>query len=443
MFLKSHHFFKYLFFTSLMGMPWVARAQAERIKLVIDEPTFKPYPIAVATFKEAAPGELKAAQDLTVMMRGDIGFSPAFVLVEPKSYLESDVVTAPKFDAWLNVGASGLVTAEVKRAPGNDVSVSFYFFDIAQKKMTFGKTYTRSRSSLVAIAHEFADDLTQFLTGEEGLFSTRLAFSVKGKSGPSTIYVADFDGRNAMNVTPNGVINMLPAWDRQGGGRLFFTSYIKNNPDLYALDLGSKQPRVISAFQGINSGAALSPDGSKLALTLSRDGNSEIYVMNVDGSGLKRLTDNWWIDTSPTFSPDGSQIAYVSNKSGNPHIYVMNADGSGQRRVTFQGSYNQTPEWSPKGDEIAFTGRDERFRFDIFTLNLKTQAVKRLTQDQGNNEEPSWSPDGRNLVFTSTRMGGKRIFMMRSSDGSKQQLLFTGPGDCESPAWSPRRKKSN
>ena len=159
--------------------------------------------------------------------------------------------------------------------------------------------------------------------------------------------------------------------------------------------------------------------------------------MGRDGGALKRLTENWWIDTSPSWSPDGTQIAYVSTKTGNPHIYVMNADGGNQHRITFQGNYNQTPDWSPRGNEIAFTARDERYQFDIFSVDAQTHEIKRLTQDQGNNEEPSYSADGRLIVFTSNRAGAKKVYVM-AADGSHQRMVFSGPGDCETPAWSPR-----
>src|SRR5262249_23182819 len=150
-----------------------------------------------------------------------------------------------------------------------------------------------------------------------------------------------------------------------------------------------------------------SPDGSRMAVTLTRGGNADIYLLTPEGSIIKRLTDGPGIDTSPSWSPDGGQIAFVSNRLGNPQIYVMSADGGGPRRLTYQGTYNQTPRWCPRADTpmLAFTGRDEHLRFDVFTLDVRSGQVTRLTQNQGDNEEPSWAPNCRVIAYKSSRGG--------------------------------------
>lgn len=413
---------------------------AQRLRMTINDPQFKPYPIAIPSLGGQQMGLHKAvAEELTDILRADIEYSPYFLLLNPKSYLaQEDLHKEPRFQDWINVGASGLIRAEIM-ITGAEIKAEFHFYDVAAKQDVFKKTYTQTRAQLRILAHTFANDLVRFFTGEEGVYFTQIAFSVRNGPGKgSDLMLIDFDGFSPTRIIKNNNINVLPAWDKVQK-RLFFTSFIHNNADLYSVLLGSSDLKPVSTQHGLNTGAAVSPDGSKIALTLSKDGNSEIYVMNREGTNLKRLTDSFWIDTSPAWSPDGSQIAFVSNKSGHPHIYVMNADGSNQRRLTFQGNYNQTPDWSPKGQEIAFTARDERSRFDIFTVNIETQEIKRLTQDQGNNEEPSYSPDGRHIVFSSTRSGGRKIYVM-NADGTKQRLVYDGALDCETPSWSPYYK---
>ena len=410
-----------------------ANAFAQRLKMTMDDPNFKPFPIAVADITDTANGAGKAiANELTKTLRNDLSLSPAFLLLDAKSYLSNDKDTwkEPRFADWQNIGASGLVRGGVTTK-----DVTFRYFDVVQQKEVLTKTYNVNSDNARTVAHAFADELTKFLTGQIGGFSTQSAVTMRDK-GSTDIFVVDFDGAMPHKLTKGGVINLLPAWDRTGP-RLFYTSYQNANPDLFVMDVTTGQSKPLSAQRGLNTGAAVSPDGKRIALTLSKDGNSEIYVMNRDGGELKRLTENWWIDTSPSWSPDGTKIAYVSSKTGAPHIYTMNADGTNQQRVTFQGNYNQTPEWSPRGHEIAFTARDERFHFDIFTVNVDNKEVKRLTQDQGNNEEPSYSPDGRMLVFTSNRGGERKLWIM-AMDGSRQRQIFFGHGDCETPSWSGR-----
>ncbi|MFL5275339.1 MAG: DPP IV N-terminal domain-containing protein, partial [Myxococcales bacterium] len=184
------------------------------------------------------------------------------------------------------------------------------------------------------------------------------------------------------------------------------------------------------------TGAAFSPDGSRLLFTSSHEENTDIYTAKPDGSGAKRLTDSRGIDVSPSFSPDGKQVAFVSDRAGSPQIYLMNADGSGVRRLTFQGNFNQEPAWSPKGDVIAFTGRDEKRSFDVYTVNAQSGKIARLTQNEGTNEKPSWAPNGQLVLFSSTRTG-KRQLWTASPDGSNPQKLTDEPMGAFDPAWGP------
>ncbi|MEK7704072.1 MAG: translocation protein TolB, partial [Myxococcota bacterium] len=275
------------------------------------------------------------------------------------------------------------------------------------------------------------------LTGEAGIFSTRIAYVKRTKTGKA-VFVSDVDGSDPERVTPADTLSLLPTWDTSGR-YLLFTSYMKSNPDLFRLELASEQLEWLSSKRGLNTGAAVSPDGKHIALTLSLDGNTEIYVMDWDGNNLRRLTDSWGQDVSPTWSPDGKRIAFVSSRSGNPHIYIINADGTAPRRLTFQGNYNQEPDWSPRADgQIAFTARDEFLKYDIFLVHPDSGEISRLTQDEGNNESPSFSPDGHQLAFTSTRdAGGKQIYIM-NVDGSSQRRITRQAGEFETPAWGPR-----
>jgi TolB protein len=418
-----------------------ASAQQPQTRTVIEigNPDFRPYPIAVPEARDMAGGQASATTELvTVTLRNDFDLASIFKVLDPQSYLadpkkEGMAAASIKFSDWVSIGAEGLVKAGLTIS-GDTLRADFRFFDVASGRQLLQKNYGPGKlEDGRKFAHQFANEVVFYLTGQKGIFMTKILAVRKTKTGRE-IYVIDVDGENQRAVTANGSINLLPSWSRSGR-EVIFTSYIRHNPNLYSVSVEGGNPKLLSGERGLNTGGVMSPDGKKIALTLSRDGNSEIYVMNADGSNLVRLTNEWAIDSSPTWSPDGKRIAFVSARWGDPHIFVMNADGSGARRVTDRGTYNQTPDWSPRGDLIAFTARDERNVFDIFTVNPDTKEIRRLTQDQGNNEEPSFSPDGTHLVFTSTREGGSNLWAC-SFDGSNQKRL-TKKGGFTTPAWSP------
>lgn len=399
---------------------------------------FRPYPIAVPAFR-AEDGQQLSAVALTKIIKNDLVLSGAFNVLNPKGFVDTDGVILPtvKFADWLNVGADGLVKAIVRKS-GAGFEVEVHLFEVATARERYTKKYTSTKKTTRRTAHKIADDIYRSLTGEPGVFSTRIA-AVRKVAGAKHIFVMDMDGNTMRQATTGGSLNLLPSWTPDGNG-LLFTSYRLNNPDLFEKQLGGKARR-LSSKPGLNTGGQVSPDGKTVALTLSKDGNSEIYLVDRKGGSLKRLTNQWGIDTSPSWSPDGSKIAFVSSRRGNPHIFMMNKDGSNQKRVTFQGTYNQTPAYSPRGTHVAFTARDEFNRFDIFLVDIregKKGEITRLTQDQGNNEEPTFAPNGRMLAFISNRSGSSQVWVT-NLDGSKQRQITFG-GTHKSPAWGPFTK---
>ncbi len=422
----------------------IQTASAQRFKMVVGEADFRPFPVAAPTLSIAsAQGDRVSRQlqsELTGILQASVDLARPLELIEPKSYLNpaGEALNAPKYKNWLNVGASGLIRGSLKLAEGNKITMTFRFFDVISQRQLLTKTASSTKEGAAQIVYQFLDELIELLTGEKGIFSSKLAY-VKKTAGGKAVYISDIDGRNERRVTDPASLSLLPAWSHDGKA-LLFTSYLRSNPDLYRLHLASRKLDWLSHKRGLNTGASVSPDGTRIALTLSVDGNTEIYVMDQDGTNLTRLTDSWGQDVSPTWNHDGTRIAFVSSRSGNPHIFTMNADGSNPKRLSFRGDYNQEPDWSSRpGGQIVFTARDERLRYDLFLVNPDNGEMTRLTQDQGDNESPEHSPDGHQIVFTSTRppQKGKKLYIM-DVDGSNQRRVSRRPGAYETPSWGPR-----
>ena len=335
------------------------------------------------------------------------------------------------FENWGNVGAQALIRGQVKEADDGKVHLDLRLFDVTnQKPITLKWSPGAVKPGEVeGKVHDFVNAVLAHYTGTAGVFGSKIAFVKRDSKKRKQIYLTEVGGTGARAITSNDSINLLPTYG--GDGAIYYTSYLKQNPDLWVYR-GGKHAR-LSKRSGQNTGASWC--GGKLALTLSMGGeNADIYLIDPrSGDIKKRLTDHWAIDTSPTWSGDCSKIAFVSGRSGTPQIYVMNADGSNQRRLTYKGRYNTSPEWSPTEDKVVFTARDERNVFDLFVVDLAGN-IERLTQDQGNNEDPSWSPDGRYIAFTSTRGGGKNLWIMSATGAAQQQLPGIG-GGVSTPSW--------
>jgi TolB protein len=414
-------------------------ALAQRVYIDISGATFRPYPLAIP--RVHVEGDVddggRIADLVTSRVRYNLEISGLFQVLDPRSFLarpdEGITAATIRFDDWSNVGAEGLLKAQL--TPGEDgrVNLEVRLFHVTTAEEAARWTYSLPKDDARSLAHLLANDVVRYFTRERGIFDTRLAF-VREIGGNKELWVADWDGHGARRVV-GGELNLFPTW-APSGDRLAFTSYREGGPDLYVTDLGGRVRSLVSGDPMFH-GPAWSPDGTRIVYTRTQHGTADVWVVGADGSGARRLTHyDGVIDTSPAWSPDGRQIAFVSNRHGNPHIFVMNADGSEQARITYQGNYNQTPKWSPRGDAIVFMGRDERAVFDLFTVNPETKEIRRLTQDSGQNFDPSWSPNGRHIIFTSTRTGQPRLWIM-NSDGTGQRQLELPPGNYTNAAWGP------
>ena len=376
-------------------------------------------------------GAAEPARTLQAVMQNDMTLIGLFKVLSPAGFLANLARegTGIELQPWVNVGAQAVVKAKA-RLEGGSLVCDFYLYDMGRGASPIvTRSYRGSARSARQLAHRFGDDVVRQYTGDRGIFTTKIAFAAGNpRAKTSQVYVMDYDGHGAYRASSTGPLNVLPAWGP--GGQLVYTSWLWNNPDLFLV--GGGRASRISRQPGLNTGAAWSPNGHAIALTMSRDGNSEIYLISPSGGNLRRLTNNPAIDTSPTWSPDGGRIAFVSNRGGSPQIYVMSSGGGGGRRLTFKGNYNQEPSWCPRKDTplVAFTGRDDAGNFDIFTINVESGEMKRLTQGEGSNRSPSWAPNGRLLVYNSSRGG---LWLM-NKDGLNQNRVYKGGG--QTPAWS-------
>ncbi len=408
-----------------------------QVKVEVTDGTISEYNLAVSPVHTSDEKQKDLSSKITGAMEMAFNLTGFFNVLDSRSFLEKPETEVGKIDFknWMNVNAKGLIKGYLKG--GAKPQLDLYFFDVAEGKKILQKTYKASPKMLKKAAYRFVNELVYLLTGEEMTFMfSRIAF-IEKKSGMYSIVTMDFDGSNRNIVHTSKKILLLPEWSADGK-KIFFTSYEKNNPNLYYIDVRSKRIRLVSSYEGLNTSATSHPDGKNIALRLSKDGNAEIYMLNTVSGKLKRLTRNMAIDTAPSFSPDGKEIAFVSNRSGSPHIYRLWTNNTSRvERLTVQGKYNQDPDYSPDGKYIAFTGRDEFYNFDIFIFNLSTRVISRVTQKQSKNETPSFSPDSKLLVFSSNRKGRNAIFLSNVK-GDKQVMVYYGDGEAITPAWSPQ-----
>jgi TolB protein len=384
-------------------------------------------PIAIAPFR----GEPQSPQKLAAIVQADLERSGQFRGVDA-SGTQLDETSRPDVALWKQKLADSLVTGSVTRLADGRFDVRFRLWDVVRGQDLGGQGYAVTAGDLRLVAHRIADYVYEKLTGERGIFSTRITYVTKAGKRYS-LWIADADGENAQSALSSPEPIISPAWS-PSGRQVAYVSFESRKPVVYVHDVASGRRRLLANFRGSNSAPAWAPNGESLAVTLTRDGGSQLYMISADGGEPRRLMQSSGIDTEPVFSSDGRTIFFVSDRGGAPQIYKVSASGGNAERVTFTGNYNISPSVSPDGRWLAYISRVGG-GFKLHVMDLSAGTVTAIT-DTTADENPSFAPNSRQIVYA-TLQQGRESLMTTTLDGKIKARLAGQGGDIREPDWGP------
>jgi TolB protein len=383
-------------------------------------------PLALAAFRDEGNGP----NAFSAIVRADLERSGAFKLLAVDQALdERSAVALPE---WRAKGADALAAGSVQRLADGRLDVRYRLWDTVKGEAAAGRSQLIPAADLRLEAHRVADEIYSKLTGERGVFATRIAYVVK--SGRRyVLHVTDSDGEGRQDALTSVEPIISPAWSPDGK-QLAYVSFEQQKAAVWVQNLSTGERRQVANFRGSNSAPAFSSDGRTLALALAREGLTQLFTMPVAGGTPTRLTTSNAIDTEPSFSADGRFIYFVSDRGGGPQVYRVAPSGGNPERVTFNGNYNISPSLSPDGRWLAYITRQGN-AFKLAAVELETSAVRLLT-DSSEDERPSFAPNGRLIVYA-TRQRGADVLMTTTLDGKIKTKLLGTQGDLREPAWGP------
>lgn len=384
-------------------------------------------PIALPDFRdESASGQAVAA-----IIRADLERSGQFKIIDAAPGLFES--SAPNWSEWRGKQADALAAGSVSRLADGRFDLRYKLWDVVKGADLGGEAHAVTAEDVRLAAHRIADTIYQKLTGERGVFATRMAYVTRA-GGRYSLRITDADGEGGQVALASPEPIISPAWS-PNGRELAYVSFETRKAVVWVQDLQTGRRRKLADFRGSNSAPAFSPDGESVVLTLSREGGSQLFVMNRDGSGVRRLTQSSAIDTEPVFAPDGRSIYFVSDRGGSPQIYRVAVGGGAPERVSFSGNYNISPTVSPDGRSLAFVTRLNGSQFRICVMDLASGVVQQIS-DGSDDESPSFSPNGRLIVYA-TRAGGRDVLMTSTLDGRIKAKLISTLADVREPTWGP------
>ena len=419
----------------ITGLVCAASAHAE-LQIDITKGVNDPIPIAVVPLAAAAGGN---AFDYAAVVQHDLDGSGRFRGMDRRNMHRlpakaGDVVAAD----WHADGADYVVVGTVTAVDATHTQIDCALVNTLSGAALGTFRVTASAANPRAAAHQVSDFVYQKIMGTRGAFATRIAYVAVDGTPPAQhfqLIVADSDGENSQVILDSRQPIMSPAWSADGQW-LAYVSFEDRVASVIVQQLRTGQRQRVSARAGVNGAPAWSPDGKRLALTLSgKAGNLDIYVLDLATQALTRITDDPAIDTEPAWSADGANLYFTSDRSGGPQVYRTDvAQHQRLQRISFDSPYNARPRPSPDGRSLALVTR-EGSDYRIAVQDLAGGGVRVLTRGSLD-ESPSFSPNGMTLIYAG-RAGGRGTLETVAVDGQVSQRLKSDRGDVREPVWGP------
>ncbi len=182
---------------------------------------------------------------------------------------------------------------------------------------------------------------------------------------------------------------------------------------------------------------ALSPDGGRIAMSVSQPHNTDIFLLDAVTGERERFTFDAVWDETPVWSPDGRRIAYGAEWKGQAmRVYVMAVDAAVEPLLVYTHERHvHLTSWSPDGRWLAFFAFDPENQLDIYVVQVDSvENVIPVAVTSASESEARFSPDGRWLAYASDETGSSEVYVVQfPATAGKQQVSIDGGVN---PRWS-------
>ena len=225
-------------------------------------------------------------------------------------------------------------------------------------------------------------------------------------------------------------------WGLSADGSLVYVPGSAADADEYSLvwvDRAGEETAIRADPRGYVT-PRISPDGTRIAVTINDGDNSDVWVFDLARETLTQLTFDAALDEFPQWTPDSTRVVFRSLRDGGG-LFWKAADGTGQvERLMESAAALQASSWSTDG-RLVFN--EEAVGIGVLTVD-GDRAVEMLLDSEIPEQNPTVSPDGRWLAYTATERGLPLVYVQPFPNTDDGKWLVSASGEMSfTPVWSP------
>ena len=304
------------------------------------------------------------------------------------------------------------------------------------------------------VMHKIADQVSEAIGNKKGIAQSQVFYAIQlpdGNKWKSEIWVADYDGKNARQLTQEKsyCINptLFPAEGNFTKNKYLYVNYKLGQPKIYITTFDAPQGKPFISLRGNQLLPSLSHSGDMIAFISDAGGQADLFLQGLDpdngliGKPLQLYSFPRSVQASPTFRPDGKKIAFVSDKEGTPRIFLINIPSFKNWKkphpicLTRKYRENTCPSWSPDGTKLAYSAKINGVR-QIMVYDFITREEIQLTTGKMHKENPCWAVSSTHIIFNTVDPSSSELFLINLKQKEMVQIT-DGPGKKHYPTWGP------
>ena len=231
------------------------------------------------------------------------------------------------------------------------------------------------------------------------------------------LYATALRGTKDFTAIPLNHKGMYPSWG-PNGDLLYFIQRGKGDADIYSINPESpKNKKRITPISGTYRFLSVSPNGKQLAFngyTIDQlPQENQIWVLDIDSGEMDVMTQvphlGWpYSFYGISWSPNGKRLAFSLSRPGwLEHLYLLDIETK-EIEILTELNKDFYPVWSPDGTRILFLRWNREF--DTFcTIDIETKTIQPLFDvDKATGYWGDWSPEGDYIAYS--RWGSVYIY---------------------------------